>query len=124
MPPWFPSPLPAGPYGMPFPEMGISVTVDQFNDLARYEPAFRSRLREWGLDRQRPDRHLDYRAFTGRSRALVAAHPDTDFLIPAAYQSAVRSAPQEQVAATPRLFFLLSRTPMPRTSPPAWTCRM
>ena len=39
---------PAGPYGMPFAEMGITVTVDQFNDLARYEPVFRERLQEWG----------------------------------------------------------------------------
>src|SRR4029077_15929464 len=38
---------PAGPYGMPSPDMGISVKVDQFNDLPRYEPVFRERLQEW-----------------------------------------------------------------------------
>jgi hypothetical protein len=35
---------------MPFAELGITVTVDQFNNLARYTPAFQARLREWSLD--------------------------------------------------------------------------
>ena len=116
--------LPAGPYGMPFAEMGVSVTVDQFNDLTRQEPAFRARLQEWGLTSGAPIATL----ITARSReelaALVNAHPESDFLLPAAYRNAVRSAPHVLVDATPRLFFLLSRTALPRTSPPAWTCRM
>ncbi len=116
--------LPAGPYGMPFPDMGISVTVDQFNNLPRYEPEFRSRLQAWGLASSVPIATLITARSPEEVGALVTAHPDTDFLMPVAYQSVVRSAPQVQIAATPRLFFLLSRTPVPRTSPPAWTCRM
>jgi hypothetical protein len=116
--------LPAGPYGMPFSDMGITVTVDQFNNLPRYEPEFRTGLQAWGLNSSVPIATLITARTPEEAGALVAAHPETDFLIPAAYLGAVRSAPQVQVAAAPRLFFLLSRTPIPRTSPPAWTCRM
>ncbi len=116
--------LPSGPYGMPFPEMGISVTADQFNDLARNDRAFRARLREWGLDTGAPIATLITTRSTEELAALVAAHPESDFLMPAIYRNAMRAAPQVEVAASPRLFFLLSRTVMPRTSAPAWTCRL
>jgi hypothetical protein len=120
--------LPPGPYAMPFPEMGVNVTVDQFNHLARYEPGFRSRLREWGLPPDASKAGPLATVITARSpeelTSLVVAHPDTDFLISAAYRDAVRSVPQEYVAATADHFFLLSRTPLQRPSPPAWTCRM
>jgi hypothetical protein len=116
--------LAAGPYGMPFAEMGISVTVEQFNDLQRYRPVFEARLREWGLPNDAPLATL----ITARSReelaALVSAHPDTDFLVPAVWQGALASAPQEQAAGTQTHFFLLSRVAMTRASAPAWTCRM
>lgn len=120
--------MPAGPYAMPFPEMGIGVTVDQFNHLSLYEPAFRSRLREWGLAIGEPSDAPIATLITARTReelaGLVDAHSDTDFLIPAAWESAVRSAPQEKIAATPHLFFLLSRIALPHPTPPAWTCKM
>jgi hypothetical protein len=119
---------PTGPYAMPFPEMGVNVTVDQFNHLARYEPGFRSRLREWGLPPDASNAAPLATVITARSpeelTALVMAHPDTDFLISDAYQDAVRSVPQEHVAATADHFFLLSRIPLQRPSPAAWTCRM
>ena len=124
--------VPAGPYDMPFPEMGISVTVDQFNNLSRHAPAFRTRLREWGLP---ADGSTDGSSdapiatlITARSAeelaALVAAHPDSDFLLPAGYRSALGSPPQQPAAATPQYYFLLSRVPLPRPSPPAWTCHL
>jgi hypothetical protein len=109
---------------MPFSEMGISVTVDQFNNLARYEPAFRSRLQEWGLPGGAPIATLITARSPEELAALVLAHPDTDFLIPTTWQYAVRSAPQAQFPATPRLFFLLSRTPLPRPSGPSWPCAL
>jgi 4-amino-4-deoxy-L-arabinose transferase-like glycosyltransferase len=116
--------LPSGPYGMPFPEMGISVTVDQFNHLDREIPAFRDRLRQWGLDSGAPIATLITARSADELAGLVAAHPEIDFLLPAAYRDAVRGASQVEIEITPRFFFLLSRTPQPRSSPPAWTCRM
>ena len=115
---------PAGPYAMPFAEMGITVTVDQFNDLARYTPAFRARLREWGLDSGAPIASLIAARTAADLAALVRAHPESDFLISAAYRNAVESAPQELIGAAADYLLLLSRTSVERTSPPAWSCRM
>src|SRR5665647_1970943 len=56
--------------------------------------------------------------------ALVRAHPESDFLISAAYRNAVESAPQELIGAAADYLLLLSRTSVERTSPPAWSCRM
>jgi hypothetical protein len=115
---------PAGPYNMPFAEMGITMTVDQFNDPARYTPAFRAQLREWSLDSGAPIGTL-ITARTGEDlAALIAAHPDSDFLIPGAYRNAVGSAPQEVVEGAADYLLLLSRTPVAPTAPPAWSCRM
>jgi hypothetical protein len=115
---------PAGPYNMPFAEMGITMTVDQFNDPARYTPAFRAQLREWSLDSGAPIGTL-ITARTGEDlAALIGAHPDSDFLIPGAYRNAVGSAPQEVVEGAADYLLLLSRTPLAPTAPPAWNCRM
>jgi 4-amino-4-deoxy-L-arabinose transferase-like glycosyltransferase len=119
---------PAGPYAMPFAEMGITVTVDQFNDLARYVPTFRAHLRAWSLNSDAPIATLITARTAADLTALVRAHPDSDFLMPAAYRNAVEHAPQELVqfrhGAAADYLMLLSRTPLERGSPPAWSCRM
>jgi Dolichyl-phosphate-mannose-protein mannosyltransferase len=115
---------PAGPYTMPFAEMGIAVTVDQFNDLARYTPAFRDRLREWSLDSAAPIATLITARSAADLAALVRTHPGSDFLIPGAYRNAMESAPQEVIGAAADYLLLLSRTKIERMSPPAWSCRM
>jgi hypothetical protein len=109
---------------MPFEELGITVTVDQFNHLARYTPAFRDRLREWGLDSGAPIATLITARGAADLTALVRAHPESDFLISAAYRHAVESAPQELIGAAADYLLLLSRTAVARASPPAWSCRM
>jgi hypothetical protein len=115
---------PTGPYSMPFEEMGIKVTVDQFNDLARYTPAFRARLREWGLDSGAPIATLITARTAADLTALVRAHPESDFLISAFYRNAVESAPQELIGAAADYLLLLSRIAVERASPPEWTCKM
>jgi 4-amino-4-deoxy-L-arabinose transferase-like glycosyltransferase len=119
-----PGGLPSGPYGMPFAGMGVIVTVDQFNELAKYEPAFRAKLRDWGISTGTPVATTIIAKSAEELGALVAAHPETDFLMPDVYQSAAHSAFHEQIAVAPRYFFLLSRTAVARQSPAAWTCRM
>jgi hypothetical protein len=115
---------PLGPYSMPFTEMGITVTVDQFNQLAQHVPAFRARLHEWSLDSADAIATL----ITARTEAdlasLVRAHPESDFLIPGVYRDAVQFAPQEVIGASADYLLLLSRTPQQRVSRPAWSCRM
>jgi hypothetical protein len=115
---------PAGPYSMPFEEMGIAVTVDQFNDLARYTPGFRARLREWGLDSGAAIATLITARTEGELTALVRAHPESDFLITGAYRKAVESAPQELIGTGRDYVLLLSRIAVKRTTPPGWSCRM
>jgi hypothetical protein len=111
-----------GPYTMPFAEMGITVTVDQFNNLARVTPAFRAHLREWSLDSDDAIATLIVARSTAELTALVRAHPESDFLISGTYRKAVESAPQEVIGAAADYLLLLSRTPLPRNSPPAWSC--
>jgi hypothetical protein len=115
---------PAGPFTKHLEEMGITVTVDQFNHLADYAPAFRDRLREWGLDFGAPIATLITAHGADDLTALVRAHPESDFLISAFYRRAVEAAPQEIVGAAPDYLLLLSRIPVARASPPGWSCRM
>jgi hypothetical protein len=115
---------PAGPFTTHFEELGIMVTVDQSNHLARYTPAFRNRLREWGLDSGAPIATVITAHSAADLTALVHAHPESDFLISAYYRKAVESAPQEIVGATADYLLLLSHTPVARASPPEWSCRM
>jgi hypothetical protein len=112
---------PAGPYTMPFAEMGITVTVAQFNDLARYTPAFREYLREWSLDSGEAIATLIVARSAADLTELVREHPESDFLIPGSYRKAVESAPQEVIGAADYLL-LLARTPQARAFPPAWSC--
>jgi 4-amino-4-deoxy-L-arabinose transferase-like glycosyltransferase len=115
---------PAGPYSMPFEEMGIAVTVDQFNDLARYTPGFRARLREWGLKTGAAIGTLITARTEGELTALLRAHPESDFLITGAYRKAVESVPQELIGTGPDYVLLLSRIAVRRVTPPGWSCRM
>ena len=114
----------AGPYSMPFEEMGIAVTVDQFNDLARYTPGFRARLREWGLDSGAAIATVIAPRTEGELTALARAHPESDFLLPGVYRKAVESAPQELIGAGQDYVLLLSRIAVKRVTPPEWSCRM
>ncbi len=84
---------------MPFTDMGITVTVDQFNELAQHVPAFRARLREWSLDSPDAIATLITARIGADLAALVRAHPESDFLIPGVYREAVRSAPHEAIGA-------------------------
>src|ERR1035441_7032122 len=96
--------------------MGITVTVDQFNHLARYTPVFRDRLRQWGLDTDAPIATVITAHGADDLTALVGAHPESDFLISALYRQAVESAPQELIVAAPDYLLLLSRIQIGRAS--------
>lgn len=115
---------PAGPYAMPFAEMGITLTVEQFNHLPELTPAFRDRLRQWGLDSGAPLGTLITARSLAEVAALVRAHPEIDFLIPDRYQGALEGAPQDVVRASPAYLLALSCVSMARKVPAAWTCRM
>ena len=118
---------PAGPdprYGMPFQEMGIAVSVPQFNHLAGLEPQFRGRLRQWGMDTADPIASLILVRDADELEALAVSHPETDFLIPERYHDAIRLAPHSTAPAGSDYFFLIARRRFERSSPQGWTCRM
>ncbi len=114
----------ASPYAMPFETLGITVTGEQFRDLAALTPAYRTRLREWSLDSEAPIATLITVRTAAELAALAAAHANTDFLVPATYRNALQAAPQEYVGASLNYFLLLSRVAVPRLTRPAWTCKM
>ena len=120
--------LVAGPsdqnYGMPFQEMGIAVTVEQYNDLAALAPQFRERLRQWGIDSSDPIATLIVAHDPDELGALTMTHGEADFLVPARYRSAVALAPHAISPAGRDYFFLIARQRKERTTPPGWTCHM
>ncbi|MGA2271086.1 MAG: glycosyltransferase family 39 protein [Bryobacteraceae bacterium] len=114
-----------GQYGMNFADMGISLTAAQFDGLAQWEPVFRQRLREWGLDSGEPIGTLILAGSPEELAQMIRAHPSTDFLLPQRYRAAVEAAAQpahQLVEASEDHFFLLSREARPRAAPPAWSC--
>jgi hypothetical protein len=69
--------------------LGILVSADEFARMGQLRPEWRERLREWRLDSEEPIAA----GIVARSReevaALIAAHPETDFLLPEAYRGSV-----------------------------------
>jgi hypothetical protein len=116
-----------GQYGMDFDRMGIVLTAEQFDGLAQWEPVFRQRLREWGLDSGEPIGTLILAGSPEELARMIRAHPSSDFLLPQQYRAAVEAAaePAHRLAeAAGNHFFLLSREARPRAAPPAWSCQM
>ncbi len=110
-----------GPYGMPFGEMGIILSAAQFNDLPRWEPVFRQRLREWGLDSAEPIGTLILAQSVDELAQVIQAHPESDFFLPRSYHSPAQFTHQTIDAGDH--VFLFSRQGYPHQAiQPAWPC--
>jgi hypothetical protein len=112
---------------MDFARMGIILTAAQFDAIDQWEPVFRQRLREWGLDSGEPIGTLILAASPEELARTIRAHPSSDFLLSQQYRAAVEPAAEPAhrlVEASGNHFFLLSRAARPRAAPPAWSCRM
>jgi hypothetical protein len=119
--------LAGGPYAMSFDRMGIILTAAQFDSLDQWEPVFRQRLREWGLDSGEPIGTLILAGSPEELARTIRAHPSSDFLLPERYRAAVEQAAQaghQLIEASEGHVFLLSREARPRAAPPAWSCCM
>jgi hypothetical protein len=117
--------LAGGQYGMNFGDMGIILTAAQFDGLDQWEPVFRQRLRDWGLDSGEPIGTLILAGSPEELARMIRAHPASDFLLPQQYRAAVEAAAQaahQLVEAAGGHFFLLSREARARAAPPAWSC--
>jgi hypothetical protein len=117
--------LAGGQYGMDFARMGIILTAAQFDGLDRWQPVFRERLREWGLDSGEAIGTLILAGSPEELAWTIGAHPGSDFLLPEQYRAAVEQAARathQLVEAGGNHFFLLSREARPRSAPPGWSC--
>lgn len=91
------------PYRLPldFRYLGVTVTVPQFNELARWMPVFRERLAEFGLNSTDPVATV----IVARSReeipVLLAANPDSDFMIDGDLRLARDDSPARSRAPAP-----------------------
>lgn len=70
-----------------FRSLGIVATLAQFNDIGKWEPVFRRRLREWGLDSSEPIATAILARDRGEIVGMVRAHPQSDFLLPDSYRN-------------------------------------
>ncbi len=90
--------------------LGIQVGADEFAAIGRLRPLWRSRLKEWGLGSGDPIAT----AIVARSReevvALMAAHPEIDFLLPDGYRDATGARLQRGSSGG---FFLALTAPLP-----------
>jgi hypothetical protein len=120
------SPGGEGPYAMGFARMGVILTAAQFNNLEKWTPVFRQRLREWGLDSDAPIGTLIVAQSPAEFAAVVRAHPASDFLFPDRYRKDVAAGDNTHlmVDAAPGHFLLLAREGRRRSASPAWSCWM
>jgi hypothetical protein len=71
------------PAPLDFRYLGITVTAEQFEKLPGLRPMFTHRLREWNLDSDDPIATVILVPDQNAIRALIAAHPEDDFFVPA-----------------------------------------
>lgn len=98
-----PSPLP-----LDFRALGITLTVPEFNDLARWMPVFESRLADFGLPSTQPVGTVILARSAEEVRALIAGHPNSDFSVPTGLRG-VQDAGHVAWNETANRFFLLAR---------------
>jgi hypothetical protein len=107
-------------YAPYYVDLGITVPAAVFDELDRWEPAFRTRLRSWGLDSSEPIATAIVARNDADVIAIIQAHPDSDFYLPAGLEPAVRTATQSThafVPASPERFFLLANRSTSRLPP-------
>jgi hypothetical protein len=90
------------PAGAPRPPLdfawlGINATVPEFNHFDLQLPTWRRRLSEFGLPSSAPVATVISAASTNEIRDLIAAHPQSDFWIPAALLRSLDLIPKHQV---------------------------
>jgi hypothetical protein len=85
--------------------MGILVSAEEFGRIDELRPEWRARLREWKLDSDEPIATAIIPRSGEELAAIVAAHPEADFLLPESYRgAAVRHTPS---ASAGGFFFAL-----------------
>ena len=106
-------------YAPYYVNLGITVRTSVFNDLTRWEPIFRERLRKWGLDSSEPIAAAIVAHNDSEIAEMIRLHPDSDFYLPRSIETAVRPGSQSThvyVPASATRFFLLANRSATRVS--------
>ncbi|MGH9664822.1 MAG: ArnT family glycosyltransferase [Bryobacteraceae bacterium] len=111
-------------YAVDFRYLGIAVTVPEFNQLASgWREVYRQRLREWGLDSGDPLATTILARTPDEVEQMIAAHPGTDFSLPANWQLRT-SATHDTWHASARRVYLLAKQSSTAPPRPGWPCRL
>jgi 4-amino-4-deoxy-L-arabinose transferase-like glycosyltransferase len=78
---------PQGPLDLHY--LGIVVSGEEFERLPQFEPAWRDRLREWGLDSSGPIATAIVPKSREEVAQLIATHANLDFLLPESYRGSI-----------------------------------
>ncbi|HYL39008.1 MAG TPA: phospholipid carrier-dependent glycosyltransferase [Bryobacteraceae bacterium] len=111
-------------YAPQYVNLGITVSSAVFDDLDRWEPVFRERLRAWGLDSSEPIATSIVADSDADVLKIIQSHPASDFYVPANLMPAAAKAAgptHESVQVSPDRAFLLARiskSPAPPASRP------
>jgi hypothetical protein len=98
-------------YAPYYVDLGITVPAAVFDDLDRWEPVFRSRLRAWGLNSDEPIATAIVARDDADVVSVIRSHPSSDFYLPANLQPAVFAASSSThaiVSVSANRFFLLA----------------
>jgi hypothetical protein len=69
-------------YGLDFRSLGIAVTAGEAIQLPKLEPAFRRRLKDWGVDSAEPVATVILARGGAELPRVAQAFPDADFFLP------------------------------------------
>lgn len=102
--------------------LGITLTADEFREHTGYD-LYARRLRSWGWDNSKPIGTTIFAHSVTEIQQLIAARPQSDFLLPRTWLSPDSIAEHDVVAASRDRVFLISKT---RAAPfsPGWSCRL
>jgi hypothetical protein len=98
--------------------LGITVSAAQFDELDKWEPRFRARMLQWGLDSAEPVATTIVATSVAEVVRMIAAHPRSDFYLPASLWSEIEPAAQTSHRIAPLAngrFFLLALESSPAT---------
>ena len=86
-------------------------------------PAYRQRLKEWGLESDEPVGTVIFAATPEDVAAIIASHPESDFFLPRRHPAAVSSDTHDAITVSPDYVLLLSQHSLlaPATR---WSCRL
>ena len=107
-------------YAPYYVDLGITVPAAVFDDLDRWEPVFRSRLRAWGLNSDEPIATSIVAGNNADVVLILQSHPESDFYLPTNLQPAILAAAPSThtiVPASANRFFLLANRSTSRVRP-------